>query len=201
MTNTSSSREEIYQAAKNNLEQNIFYHSLALEACLAGLYDYLQSRGELGPDEPPKEDWLLAGLAHDIDYGGEFKTEHPHKTVEALAKNGLQVSDSVLKMIKAHAPELTGQQPENKAQWAIMCADSLTGLIMACALILPTKKLADVKLESVVKRFLKDPKFAAGTRRQEVALCANSDGLNIPVEKFLEICLTSMQGVASEIGL
>jgi len=201
MTNTSSEREKIYEAAKNNLEQNIFYHSLALEACLAGIYDYLQSRGELGSDEPPKEDWLLAGLSHDIDYGGEFKAEHPRKTIEALAKYGLQVSDSVLSMIKAHAPELTGQQPQNKAQWAILCADSLTGLIMACALILPTKKLADVKLASVLKRFLKDPKFAAGTRRQEVARCVEPEGLNIPVEKFCDICLTSMQNIASEIGL
>lgn len=201
MANTSSGREEIYQAVKNNLEQNIFYHSLALEACLAGIYDYLQSRGELGPDEPPKEDWLLAGLAHDIDYGGEFKAEHPRKTVEALAKYGLQVSDGVLSMIKAHAPELTGQQPQNKAQWAILCADSLTGLIIACALILPTKKLVDVKLASVIKRFLKDPKFAAGTRRQEVARCAEPDGLNIPIEKFCDICLTSMQKIAFEIGL
>lgn len=201
MTDTSSEREKIYQAVKNNLEQNIFYHSLALEACLAGIYDYLQDRGELGPDEPLKGDWLLAGLAHDIDYAGEFKAEHPRKTVEALAKYGLQVSASVLSMIKAHAPELTGQQPQNKAQWAIMCTDSLTGLIIACALILPTKKLADVKLASVLKRFLKDPKFAAGTRRQEVALCASSEGLNIPVEKFCDICLTSMQNIASEIGL
>jgi len=61
--------------------------------------------------------------------------------------------------------------------------------------------LADVKLSSVVKRFLKEPKFAAGTRREEVALCANSDGLNIPIEKFIEICLVSMQKIAPEIGL
>jgi len=201
MNDTPSSREEVYQAVKNNLEQNIFYHSLALEACLAGIYDYLQIRGELGAGEPPKEDWLLAGLSHDIDYSGEFKAEHPRKTVEALTKYGLQVSDSVLSMIKAHAPELTGQQPQNKAQWAILCADSLTGLIIACALILPSKKLADVKLASVVKRFLKDPKFAAGTRRQEVAHCADVVGLNIPVEKFCDICLISMQNIASEIGL
>jgi len=201
MINISSTREEIYQAAKNNLEQNIFYHSLALEACLAGIYDYLQGQGELGPADPPKGDWLLAGLAHDIDYGGEFKAEHPRKTVEALTKYGLQVSDIVLSIIKAHAPELTGQQPQNKAQWAIMCADSLAGLIIACALILPAKKLADVKLASVVKRFLKDPKFAAGTRRQEVALCADVVGLNIPIEKFCDICLTSMQSIALEIGL
>ncbi len=65
----------------------------------------------------------------------------------------------------------------------------------------PSRKLADVKLSSIVKRFLKDPKFAAGTRRDEVARCAEAETLNIPVEKFIEICLTAMQGVAGDIGL
>lgn len=194
-------REKYIEAARINLEQNIFYHSLALEACLAGIYDYLRENNQLNSDEPAREDWLAAGLLHDIDYGGEFKSEHPAKTKEALIKYGIEVSQIVIKIIKAHAPKLTGVEPENKAEWAIFCADSLTGLITAVALILPSKKLADVKLSSVVKRFLKEPKFAAGTRREEVARCANADGLSIPVEKFIEICLISMQKIAPEIGL
>ena len=69
------------------------------------------------------------------------------------------------------------------------------------ALVYPSKKLADVKLSSVVKRFLKDPHFAAGTRRDEVAQCVNPDGLNIPLEKFIDICLASMQAIASDLSL
>jgi len=194
-------REKYIEAIRIQLEQNIFYHSLALEACMAGIYDYLKTNNQLNPDNPEKEDWLAAGLLHDVDYSGEFKSEHPAKTKEALEKYGIETSEIVIKIIKAHAPKLTGVSPENKAEWAILCADSLTGLITAVALILPSKKLADVKLSSVVKRFLKEPKFAAGTRREEVALCANSDGLNIPIEKFIEICLVSMQKIAPEIGL
>lgn len=194
-------REKYIEAARTNLEQNIFCHSLALEACLAGIYDYLETNNQLDGNEPARKDWLAAGLLHDIDYGGEFKSEHPAKTEEALEKYGIEISPVVLRTIKAHAPKLTGVDPENKAEWAILCADSLTGLITAVALILPSKKLADVKLSSVVKRFLKEPKFAAGTRREEVALCAKEDGLNISIEKFIEICLVSMQKIASEIGL
>lgn len=194
-------REKYIEAVKAQVEQNIFYHSLALEACMAGIYDYLKSNNQLDGSEPVMEDWLAAGLLHDIDYGGEFKSEHPAKTKEALAKYGIEVSETVIKIIKAHAPKLTGVESGNKAHWAILCADSLTGLITAVALILPSKKLADVKLSSVVKRFLKEPKFAAGTRREEVALCAKEDGLNIPIEKFIEICLVSMQKIAPEIGL
>ncbi|OGZ41008.1 MAG: hypothetical protein A3B04_01665 [Candidatus Portnoybacteria bacterium RIFCSPLOWO2_02_FULL_39_11] len=194
-------RQKYLEAVKAQLETNIFYHSLALEACLAGICDHLKLQRKIGEDEPGREDWLLAGLIHDIDYAGEFKDRHPLKTKETLAKYGLEISPGVLEIIQAHAPSRTGVQPQSKAQWAIFCADSLTGLITATALIYPTKKLAEVKLSSVVKRFLKEPKFAAGTRREDVKMCERPDDLNIPLEKFIEICLAAMQGVAPEIGL
>lgn len=183
------------------MENNAFLHSLALEGCMGGIFDYLQGQNRLGENEPAREEWLLAGLVHDIDYCEGYKDTHPNKTREVLEKHGLQISDTVGQIIKAHAPERTGVNPQSLAQWAIFCADSLTGLITAVALIMPSKKLADVKLSSVVKRFLKDPKFAAGTRRMDVAQCANLDGLNIPVEKFIEICLVSMQKIAPQINL
>jgi len=194
-------REKYLQAVKSQLENNAFLHSLALEGCMGGIFDYLQGQNRLGENEPAREEWLLAGLVHDIDYCEGYKDTHPNKTREVLEKHGLQISDTVGQIIKAHAPERTGVNPQSLAQWAIFCADSLTGLITAVALIMPSKKLADVKLSSVVKRFLKDPKFAAGTRRMDVAQCANLDGLNIPVEKFIEICLVSMQKIAPQINL
>jgi len=194
-------RQKYLEAVKTQLEPNIFKHSLALEACMGAIYDYLSTSNQLTSNEPTKEEWLLAGLIHDIDYSGEFKADHPRKTLEALAKYGLTISETVHNIIKAHAPNLTDYQPKNKAEWALFCADSLTGLIVAVALVYPSKKLADVKLSSVVKRFLKEPKFAAGTRREDVKKCTLPEGLNIPLEKFMEICLEAMKGVASEIGL
>jgi len=194
-------RDKYLDAVKNSLETNIFYHSLALEACMGGIYDYLSQNNSLKPDELSKEDWMLAGLIHDIDYVGEFKNDHPNKTKEALAKFNLEISENIDKIVKAHAPFLTGVKTESQSQWAIFCADSLTGLIVAVALIYPSKKLADVKVSSVLKRFLKEPRFAAGTRRDEVKMCEQEFGLNIPLEKFIEICLSSMQQIAPEIGL
>jgi predicted hydrolase (HD superfamily) len=196
-------RKKYLEAARSQLKDNkyTFLHSLELEACMGGIYDWLKGQGQLGSDDPSRGDWTLAGLVHDIDYCEGYKEIHPAKTREVLAKYDLEISDAVDAIIKAHAPERTGVQPRNKAQWAIFCSDSLTGLINCVALIMPSKKMADVKLSSVVKRFLKDPKFAAGTRREEVAQCANPEGLNIPVEKFIEICLTSIQKIAPEIGL
>lgn len=193
--------EEYRQAVKKQLDEKIYVHSLALEACMGGLYDYFAQNNLLGENEPPKEDWLIAGLIHDIDYSEPYKAEHPQHTKDALQKYGLDLSDSIHRIVLAHAPDLTGVQPSNKSEWSIFCADSLTGLIMAVAYVYPSRKLADVKVSSVLKRFLKEPKFAAGTRREEVALCANPDSLNLPLEKFVEICLSAMQKVAPDLGL
>lgn len=194
-------RQKYFEAVKKQLEPNIFNHSLALEACMDGLYEYFKANNLLTADDPEKEDWLLAGLLHDIDFSGEFKQDHPKKTLEALQKHGLTISETVHNIIKAHAPDLIGYQPKNKADWSIFCADSLTGLIMAVAFVYPSRKLADVKLKSVVKRLLKEPRFAAGTRREEIKMCVNPEGLNLPIEKFVEICLEAMKKIAGEIGL
>lgn len=194
-------KQKYIDALKTQLEANVYNHSLALEACMGGLYDYFQSQGLLGADEPAKEDWMLSGFLHDIDYSGEYKATHPQKTLEVLQKYGLTISETVHNLIKAHAPDLTGYQPKNKAEWSIFCADSLTGLIMAVAFVYPSRKLSDVKVSSVVKRLLKQPKFAAGTRREDIKKCVDPSGLDLTVERFVEICLNSMKAIAPQIGL
>ncbi|MCC7304359.1 HD domain-containing protein [bacterium] len=194
-------RKDFVAALEKQLEPNIVRHSFAVEACMGGLYDYLQSQGRITDTEPSKEDWMLAGLIHDCDFGGEYKAEHPQHTRDMLAKYCLEISDTVLNIVKAHAPELTGYKAQNLAEWSIFCVDSLTGLITAVAYVYPSRKIADVKVSSVLKRFLKEPKFAAGTRRDEVAMCANEDALNIPIEKFVEISLTAMQGISDKLLL
>lgn len=167
---------------------------------MGGIFDYLKSQNQADADDD-RDEWTLAGLIHDIDYSEENKAVHPNATKEVLEKYGLTISDKVDRIVKTHGPSITGIYPESKAEWAIFCADSLTGLITAVALVYPSKKLADVKLSSVTKRFLKEPRFAAGTRREEVSMCEKEDGLNIKIEKFIEICLDSMKSVANQIGL
>ncbi|MGI5841277.1 MAG: phosphohydrolase [Patescibacteria group bacterium] len=196
-----TNRDRYLKAVENALDKNIFYHSLALEACMAGIYDYLKENNKLKDGEPELDDWTLAGLVHDIDYQGKYKEDHPNKTKEALLDYGLELSNSVDQIVKAHAPSLTNVPTVSQAQWSIFCADSLTGLIVAVALVYPSKKLSDVKTSSVLKRFLKEPRFAAGTRREEVVLCEDPKGLGIPLADFIEICLNSMQRISPNIGL
>ncbi len=194
-------RSDYLKTAESILEKNIFFHSLALEACMLGIYDYLESNSQLNNNEPEREEWALAGLIHDIDYFGEYKNTHPNKTREVLNKYGLEISTTVENIVKAHAPTLTNTPTQSQAQWALFCADSLTGLIVATALVYPSKKLSDVKTSSILKRFLKEPRFAAGTRRDEVIACENADGLNTPLETLIDICLNSMKSISDTIGL
>jgi len=193
--------DQYLSAIKTQLDEKIFTHSLALQACMGGLYDYFSSQNLLDSNEPARDAWLLAGLIHDIDYSDPWKEEHPNKTREALKKYNLEVSDTVIDIVKAHSPKNTGVEPKSKAQWSLFCADSLTGLIMATAYVYPSRKLADVKPSSVIKRFLKEPRFAAGTRRDEVILCEREDGLNIKLDTLVDICLTAMQKVSDSLGL
>lgn len=193
-------RQKFADAVKANLENNIYNHSLSLEACMHGLYDYFSTNNLLDSHEPTREEWGIAGLIHDIDFAGDTKELHPLRTREVLAKYSLEISDTIQQIVLAH----DGRQKitmDSKAKWSIYCADSLTGLITAVAFVYPDRKLASVKVSSVLKRFLKEPKFAAGTRRDEVAQCSDPNGLNLPLEKFIEICLTSMQSIAENIGL
>jgi len=82
--------------------------------------------------------------------------------------------------------------------WSLFISDSLTGLIVATALVHPDKKLSSVKVKSVMKKF-KDKAFARGTRREDIKMC--EEKLGIPLREFIEICLRVMQGISNELGL
>lgn len=176
---------------ENVANKNIVKHMLATEAVMGALAQNL---------EPEKvEDWKLAGLLHDGDYSDSV----PHKMQgiqisKWVEEKGFSLSDEVKHAMAAHNVSNTGVQPESKMDWALFCCDTLTGLIIACALVLPDKKLADVTPERVLKRF-KEPKFAAGSRREEIKMC--EDKLGLSLDEFVTITLGAMQGIAPELGL
>jgi predicted hydrolase (HD superfamily) len=86
---------------------------------------------------------------------------------------------------------------ETKLDEALFCADPLTGLITAAALVRPDKKLAGVEAKSVKKRY-KEKSFAAGADREQIARCSE---LGLELDDFLELGLKAMQGVAADLGL
>lgn len=179
---------EILQEKVSN--KNIIKHMLATEAMMRAL------AGKLEPGM--EEEWAMAGLLHDGDYSEEVPVEKQGIQIsEWLKEKNLEIPDCVAHAMAAHNFSNTGVKPESKMDWALFAGDSLTGLIVATALVLPEKKLADVTVEKVLKRF-KELKFAAGTRREDVKTCEN---LGLSLEEFVKITLGAMQGIASEMGL
>jgi predicted hydrolase (HD superfamily) len=106
---------------------------------------------------------------------------------------------SPVKIIRSHNYTHTGHNPPgNLLEWSLFCSDELTGLITACALVQPSKKLSDVTLESVLKKF-SQKSFAAGAKREDIQMCEQK--LNIPLPDFVKIVLLAMQSIAPELGL
>jgi len=181
-------REEALKLVKEKIKnQNLIKHSLAVEACMIGLAKYFHE------DE---EKWALAGLLHDIDYE-ETKNDpnlHSLKGAEFLEKLGLE--KEIVEAVKTHN-EAHGILPENKMAKALYCVDPLTGLIVAATLVLPSKKLKDLTVQNVLNRF-KEKSFARGAKREIILKCSE---INLDLEKFVEICLKSMQEISGELDL
>ncbi len=140
--------------------------------------------------------WGMIGLLHDLDYEKTESTPEKHGMLtEQMLMN--QVPADVTRAIKTHNAKYTGVQPENRVEKALIAADAISGLLVACALVMPSRKLADVKVESVAKKF-KDKDFARGADRQRILVC---EEVGIPSKEFFDIALTGLKRIAPDIGL
>ena len=146
-----------------------------------------------------KEDidkWGLAGLLHDIDYDKTADDPSKHSIVGAEILETLNIESSIIYAIKAHNG-IHGIERKRKMDKALYCADPVSGLIIASALILPSKKLEDVTVEFVLKR-MNEKGFAKGANREQIKSC---EELGISLEKFIEISLNAVKKISDELGL
>jgi len=181
-------RDEAITLVRSNIKsRNMFRHMLAVEAIMRALAEHL------GEDE---DLWGLTGLIHDIDYE---KTADNFKEHGVLAQKILKdkAPKEALKAILAHNYENTGVEPETMLDKALIAADAISGLIVACALVMPSKSVMDVKLRTVEKKF-KDKDFARGADRKRIVLC---EDLGVPRREFFEIALKAVQKVSRDLGL
>ena len=181
-------REEILNSIKENVEnKNLVKHMLATEAIMRAL------ARRFGEDE---KEWGLTGLLHDIDVeltGGDMNT---HSKLGADLARDMGASEAMAHAILCHN-DAHGILLETKLDKALFCADPLTGLITAAALVRPDKKLAGVEASSVRKRF-KEKSFAAGANREQISKCSE---IELELDEFIELGLKAMQGIAAELGL
>jgi putative nucleotidyltransferase with HDIG domain len=155
---------------------------------------------KLGEDE---EVWGIIGLLHDIDWDLTKNDQQNHcvKCQEILKQAG--ASDFLIETIQSHGyenemiPELKNKKRETKIQYCLVAAETLTGLIFASALMQPDKKLASVQLKSLKKKF-NNKGFAAKCNRELIRECEKA---GIPIDEFLEIGLTALQGISGKLGL
>ena len=182
------SRSEALDLVKKHVsKRNVIYHMLAVEAIMRNVAKHFQE------DE---NQWGLIGLLHDIDYEKTEATPEKHSLLAEEILKGL-TSDELIKAIKSHNFLHTGIKPETKMEKALIASDAISGLLVACALVMPSKKLADVKVETVAKKF-KDKDFARGAERERILVC---EEIGILREKFFEIALSGLKDIAAEIGL
>ena len=180
-------REETLNLVKENVTKDtLIKHMLAVEAIMKGAAEYL------GED---KERWDILGLLHDIDFEKAPEMDR-HCTLSAEILQG-KVDDEMIRAIKSHNFENTKINPETKMEYCLIAADAISGLVIATALVNPSKKLADVKVKSIKKKF-KQKDFARNCSRELILFCEKA---GIPKEKFFEISLTSLQSISDELGL
>jgi len=181
-------RKEALDSIKANVEnENLVKHMLATEAIMRAV------ARRLGEDE---EEWGLTGLLHDIDMELTEGNMATHSKLGADLVRELGASEAMAHAILCHN-EAHGIPLETKLDKALFCADPLTGLIIAAALVRPDKKLAGLEAKSVKKRF-KEKSFAAGVDRQQIAQCGE---IGIELGEFIELGLVAMQGITADLGL
>lgn len=182
-------RQEAYQLLTEMIQsKNLIRHGLAVEAIMRKLAEKF---GE-DPDE-----WGIVGLLHDGDYEVTDKDPARHTLVMAEKLTHLKVSERIINAIKAHS-EVIKPNRENNLEKAVYAADELSGLITACALVRPDKKLASVNVDSVMKKF-RSSSFAAGAKRENILTCETDLGMSL--EEFVTLALEAMQGVSDQLGL
>lgn len=182
-------RESALTLVKEHIQnQNLVNHSLAAEAVMKKIALHL------GEDQ---EKWGLAGLLHDLDVELEPDlATHTKQTVEVLRKYG--VDGEIIEAIRLHnLNAYPGEERTTDFQHALAAGETITGLVIAAALVRPDKKLGSVKAKSVKKRF-KEKAFARGADREIIAEC---EKIGIAVPEFCELSLAAMQEISDELGL
>ncbi|MFY9824655.1 MAG: HD domain-containing protein [Thermoanaerobaculia bacterium] len=182
------SRDEVWDLLCQYTEkEGLRKHALSVEAAMR---HYARLWGE---DE---ELWGLTGLIHDFDYERWPDAEnHPYRGNEILTAHGYPAA--LRTAVMGHAP-YTGVPRESRLAKALFACDELAGFVVAVALIKPSRKVADVDLSSVKKRF-KEKAFARGVQREDVY--AGAEEIGVPLDEHVQNVIQALQASAERLGL
>lgn len=163
-------------------------HSLAAEVVMKAL------ARRLGRDE---DAWGMAGLLHDIDIEITNADLEVHGLEAERILRAEGVDPETIDAIVMHNEIPHGKKRTTELQHALAAAETITGLVVATALVYPDKKLSSVKPKSVVKR-MKEKAFAASVSRENIMEC---DQIGISLSEFAELAVEAMKTIAPQLGL
>jgi predicted hydrolase (HD superfamily) len=173
-------------------------HALAVETCVAAYGEAEADRLRLtGPDrERLITLYSTTALLHDFDYEKHpTPADHPFVGVRELERLGWPAETRTA--ILGHA-QYSGVPRVTHLDKVLFACDELAGFLTACALVKPTKAIADVEPASVKKK-LKDKAFARGVSRDDVYQGAAE--LGVELDAHIAFCLEAMKKRAAELSL
>lgn len=188
MTANGKTRAEAWAIVTEHTDsESLRAHMLAVEAAMRG---YAKQFGE------DIELWGQVGLLHDFDYEkNPGPNGHPFVGVQTLDKRGWP--REVRRAILSHA-DYTGVPRETRMEHTLFSVDELSGFLIACALVRPSRSLKDLTVASVKKK-IKDKAFAAGVSRDD--LKAGATGIRVAFDKHVENVIGFLRPVEKKLGL
>ena len=181
-------REEAFRLlTRYNQNDALIKHALAVEGVMRY---FARQRGE---DE---EKWGIIGLIHDLDYE-KYPDEHCRKTEEILTEN--EWPQEYIRAVVSHGWGICSDvEPQTELEKILYAIDELTGLVVASALVRPSKSVMDLKAKSVKKKW-KQQRFAAGVDRSIIE--KGVEMLDMELTDLITDTIMGMRDVAEEIGL
>ena len=166
---------------------NLRKHALAVEAAMRA------HARRLGTDE---DAFGIVGLVHDFDYERNPTAEtHVYAGARVLRDQGWP--ETWVRAIEGHADD-TGVPRNTDMARCLFAVDELTGFLTAATLVRPDKTIANVPVESVVKR-MKDKAFARSVNREDIRRGAEEIGMDLAAH--IAFVRDAMASIAHELGL
>ena len=182
-------REEALSLVKKNVtKRNSTFHMIAVEAIMKSVAKHLREDEQL---------WQLTGLLHDIDYEKTEDSPNEHSILSEKILSNFDVPKEVIRAIKAHNFHYSHVKPVSIMEKALIACDAVSGLLVACALVMSSRKLRQVEVNTVAKKF-KDKSFARGVKRERILFC---EEIGIPRDLFFQLSLDGLRVVSSKIEL
>jgi predicted hydrolase (HD superfamily) len=172
-------------------------HALAVEACVAAMGEAEANR--LGLSDADRESFVelyaTTALLHDFDYERHPSLEeHPFVGVRELERLGWPAE--MRTAILGHA-QYSGVPRVTHLDKSLFACDELAGFLTACALVKPSKSIADVEVAGVRKK-MKDKAFARGVNRADVI--QGAEELGVELDAHIAFCIEAMKRRAVELG-